>query len=467
MPLSEIAHIDKTTQEHQNVSTINSVKNDATDKNSSNNNDNNDNEGYNMSLEVLSQSKASSSSENQTEPLESTPPTTGSFNQFSINQEKSNNASQNNSPQSQSKPKPFTCLECNQTFSRQHNLKSHALTHSKEKPYRCDVCQHFFRRQHDLKRHLKLHTGEKPHQCQHCKRKFARMDALNRHLRAETFCGGPQKKIFQGQDSKTKIELSVQQPLQQATPQQISQPQLPSSTSIIPASQPQPQPGKATQQIQTTTPAIKNEMQYYRTQPVLHSEQYHHSWPQNTNNQLQTMSGPQPPPQSSGKQPLIIPNAMHHQMVFESTNGGVPPPPHYPVQYAPPPPPSSHTAPDFNSQIQDSQRRIVPEEAITNGDHDHVKNVSQRENSLIERNNYLEERVRELENDIINERKLRGRREFLEQRVSALEIEKNLLKQLLLERASAPNTDVSQYEKKRKMSATIDADIQIKTQKDA
>ncbi|CAJ0769654.1 4518_t:CDS:1, partial [Entrophospora sp. SA101] len=88
-------------------------------------------------------------------------------------------------------------------------------------------------------------------------------------------------------------------------------------------------------------------------------------------------------------------------------------------------------------------------------------------NSLIERNNYLEERVRELENDIINERKLRGRREFLEQRVSALEIEKNLLKQLLLERASAPNTDVSQYEKKRKMSATIDADIQIKTQKDA
>ncbi|CAJ0905575.1 9520_t:CDS:2, partial [Entrophospora sp. SA101] len=238
MPLSEIAHIDKTTQEHQNVSTIN----------------------------ILSQSKASSSSENQTEPLESAPPTTGSFNQFSINQEKSNNASQNNSPQSQSKPKPFTCLECNQTFSRQHNLKSHALTHSKEKPYRCDVCQHFFRRQHDLKRHLKLHTGEKPHQCQHCKRKFARMDALNRHLRAETFCGGPQKKIFQGQDSKTKIELSVQQPLQQATPQQISQPQLPSSTSIIPASQPQPQPGKATQ-VQIHLPQSNNKQSLQQILP--------------------------------------------------------------------------------------------------------------------------------------------------------------------------------------------------------
>src|SRR6185369_16879217 len=155
-------------------------------------------------------SPLSSSSENQTEPPESAPLTTGSFNQFSINQEKSNGALQNNSSQTLLKTKPFVCPECNQTFSRQHNLKSHALTHSQEKPFQCSVCQHFFRRHHDLKRHLKLHTGEKPYQCQHCKRRFARMDALNRHLRAETFCGSPQKKLIQESKSKV-VELPLQQ----------------------------------------------------------------------------------------------------------------------------------------------------------------------------------------------------------------------------------------------------------------
>ncbi|OAD76091.1 C2H2-type zinc finger transcription factor [Phycomyces blakesleeanus NRRL 1555(-)] len=81
--------------------------------------------------------------------------------------------------------KQFSCHECNQTFSRPHNLKSHLTTHSSERPFQCDVCKHLFRRHHDLKRHQKLHTGERPHVCKACFRSFARLDALNRHRRAE------------------------------------------------------------------------------------------------------------------------------------------------------------------------------------------------------------------------------------------------------------------------------------------
>ncbi|KAJ1914143.1 hypothetical protein H4219_004916 [Mycoemilia scoparia] len=83
--------------------------------------------------------------------------------------------------------KPYACDQCDLTFSRQHNLKSHALTHSTERPFLCSVCKVPFRRQHDLKRHMKLHTGEKPHTCTNCGRSFARLDALHRHMRAENF----------------------------------------------------------------------------------------------------------------------------------------------------------------------------------------------------------------------------------------------------------------------------------------
>ncbi|KAF7726741.1 hypothetical protein EC973_008515 [Apophysomyces ossiformis] len=84
-----------------------------------------------------------------------------------------------------SSEKPYACHECDQTFSRPHNLKSHLATHSSERPFQCETCKHHFRRHHDLKRHQKLHTGERPHVCKVCHRSFARLDALNRHQRAE------------------------------------------------------------------------------------------------------------------------------------------------------------------------------------------------------------------------------------------------------------------------------------------
>ncbi|CAO3592862.1 unnamed protein product [Absidia cylindrospora] len=81
--------------------------------------------------------------------------------------------------------KPYACNECEQSFCRPHNLKSHQATHSSIRPYKCGTCNKNFRRLHDLKRHEKLHTGEKPYVCDHCSRSFSRLDALNRHQRAE------------------------------------------------------------------------------------------------------------------------------------------------------------------------------------------------------------------------------------------------------------------------------------------
>ncbi|KAG2171532.1 hypothetical protein INT43_008258 [Umbelopsis isabellina] len=97
-----------------------------------------------------------------------------------------------NNTTSTTSDKQYACGECDQTFGRPHNLKSHLATHSNERSYECEVCHHQFRRHHDLKRHQKLHTGEKPFVCAICMRSFARLDALNRHQRAEggTSCSG-------------------------------------------------------------------------------------------------------------------------------------------------------------------------------------------------------------------------------------------------------------------------------------
>ncbi|CAG8441948.1 11866_t:CDS:2 [Diversispora eburnea] len=437
--------------------------------------------------------------------------TLGSFNQFSVNPEKTT-PGQPNSPNNAAKAKPFVCTVCNQTFSRQHNLKSHALTHSQEKPFQCDICQHFFRRHHDLKRHQKLHTGEKPYQCPHCKRSFARLDALNRHLRAESFCGGPQKKIY-STDSKIEQQQQLQQqppPIHLSPQQTTPQPQLLSIqsqpqgdiTTKSPNQQPDPKANASSQQIvqpqqqfkkpqedlqnkQTTNLSNNNNnsqaktdisrqqsQDFYKRQQMIQHDQYH-AWqhqPLQTQQSAQIQSIPSPNTQSLAKpvQNLVIPNSTHHQFVFPvetpasiSTNATAP---HYQMQY-------SHNQSEFNVQVPDSQRR--PPEALMSNEQDidgrviHNKASSQREMQLIGRNNYLEERVRELENEVINERKSRARREFLETKVTELEIEKKLLKQLLLERDTNGSLDTSQnHEKKRKSTSSMESPNPSKHQKD-
>ncbi|CAN6674655.1 hypothetical protein TRVA0_059S00672 [Trichomonascus vanleenenianus] len=109
--------------------------------------------------------------------------------------------------------KSYVCPHCSQTYTRQHNLKSHLLTHSHEKPYDCDNCGAKFRRLHDLKRHHKLHTGERPYQCDKCGRRFARADALVRHSKAAGPCSSGEPSTNSGANVRVLNVSSTGYPL--------------------------------------------------------------------------------------------------------------------------------------------------------------------------------------------------------------------------------------------------------------
>ncbi|KAG0095133.1 hypothetical protein BGZ93_006289 [Podila epicladia] len=87
-----------------------------------------------------------------------------------------------------SKPKPqHSCPEpdCDKSFSRLFNLRSHMRTHSKARPFVCEDCNFAFSRRHDRDRHAKKHLSEKPYKCIVCDATFVRQDALVRHLRMD------------------------------------------------------------------------------------------------------------------------------------------------------------------------------------------------------------------------------------------------------------------------------------------
>ena len=80
-------------------------------------------------------------------------------------------------------PRAHQCPNCEKTFTRRWNLRTHLLTHEvgRDRPFQCRICLKQFYRVHDLDRHQGCHGREKTQHCS-CGKSFFRKDALRRHI---------------------------------------------------------------------------------------------------------------------------------------------------------------------------------------------------------------------------------------------------------------------------------------------
>ncbi|XP_059203371.1 oocyte zinc finger protein XlCOF6.1-like [Centropristis striata] len=82
--------------------------------------------------------------------------------------------------------KPFSCSECNKTFSQKNTMKRHMSIHTVEKPFHCSVCKKGFKKVTYLPLHMKIHTGELPFSCSVCGRGFVLRGSLTEHMKIHT-----------------------------------------------------------------------------------------------------------------------------------------------------------------------------------------------------------------------------------------------------------------------------------------
>ncbi|XP_075769171.1 uncharacterized protein LOC142821596 isoform X2 [Pelodiscus sinensis] len=82
--------------------------------------------------------------------------------------------------------KPFSCSDCGKSFSRRSHLVTHRRAHTGEKPFSCSDCGKSFSRRSYLVSHRRVHTGEKPFSCSDCGKSFSHRSHLVSHRRAHT-----------------------------------------------------------------------------------------------------------------------------------------------------------------------------------------------------------------------------------------------------------------------------------------
>ena len=77
----------------------------------------------------------------------------------------------------------YNCLQCDKSFSREDNLKTHSIIYTGEKPHNiakqlsCDACLKTFARRSHLLRHERAHGGVK-YNCTLCNKSFSQNTSL-------------------------------------------------------------------------------------------------------------------------------------------------------------------------------------------------------------------------------------------------------------------------------------------------
>ncbi|XP_023718147.1 zinc finger protein 484 isoform X2 [Cryptotermes secundus] len=82
--------------------------------------------------------------------------------------------------------KPFSCTDCDKSFTYLSQYKMHSVIHTGERPFMCTVCSKSFTQYGNLKTHYGVHTGERPHACPVCDRKFRKLGNLKKHHQIHT-----------------------------------------------------------------------------------------------------------------------------------------------------------------------------------------------------------------------------------------------------------------------------------------
>ena len=74
------------------------------------------------------------------------------------------------------------CGECDTTFRKLINLKSHMSIHTGTKDFVCPVCEKLFKTHPNMVRHKRTHEDIKPYKCKHCETMFSQSSSIKTHI---------------------------------------------------------------------------------------------------------------------------------------------------------------------------------------------------------------------------------------------------------------------------------------------